>query len=112
LLSTAFKRVLISGQIGADPQGVVADGIGAQMRQALANLVAVVAAAGLEARDVVKLVAYCVEPGQVALFRAVREECFGSHAPACTYVEVAGLAAPEFLFEVEGEAVREASAPR
>jgi hypothetical protein len=31
----------------------------------------------------------------------------GDHAPASTYREVERLAQPEFLFEVEGEAVRE-----
>jgi hypothetical protein len=31
----------------------------------------------------------------------------GGYAPASTYLEGAGLARPEFLFEVEGDAVRE-----
>jgi enamine deaminase RidA (YjgF/YER057c/UK114 family) len=37
----------------------------------------------------------------------VRDQMLGDHAPASTYLEVAGLARPEFLFEIEGEAVRE-----
>ena len=39
--------------------------------------------------------------------RAVRDCILSSHVPASTYLEVAGLARPEFLFEVKGEAVRE-----
>ncbi len=41
------------------------------------------------------------------LHRAVRDRMLGDHAPASTYLEIAGLARPEFLFEIEGEAVRE-----
>ena len=46
-------------------------------------------------------------PGSVGLVRAIREELFGAHAPASTYLEVAGLAHPSILVEVEGEAVQE-----
>jgi len=38
----------------------------------------------------------------------VRESKLGKAAPASTYLEVAGLAAPNYLVEIEGEAVREA----
>ena len=77
------------------------------MVQALENLLAVVADAGMEPKDLVKVIAFVTVHGSVMLHRAVRDRMLGSHAPASTYLEVAGLARPEFLFEVEGEAVPE-----
>ncbi|HEX8164610.1 MAG TPA: RidA family protein [Beijerinckiaceae bacterium] len=37
----------------------------------------------------------------------VRDRQFAGHAPASTYLEIAGLASPRFLVEIEGEAVKE-----
>jgi enamine deaminase RidA (YjgF/YER057c/UK114 family) len=107
-LTGEAQRVLVSGQIGASPDGALASGLDAQMALAFDNFLAVVEAAGLEAQDVVKIACYCVERGRIATFRRLREARLGSHAPACTYVEVAGLASPDFLVEIEGEAAREA----
>ena len=57
--------------------------------------------------DLIKVTSFCTVPGSVAMARRVRQRKLGQAAPASTYLEVAGLAAPEFLFEVEGEAVSE-----
>jgi enamine deaminase RidA (YjgF/YER057c/UK114 family) len=43
----------------------------------------------------------------VAVFRAVRDRKLLGHAPAATCLEVAGLARPEWLVEIEAEAVKE-----
>lgn len=109
-LTSAYKRVIVSGQVGQRRDGAIVEGIEGQMRQAFANFLAVVEAAGLGPADVVKIVCYAVAPGSVAHFRKAREEAFDKAAPASTYVEVAGLADPAFLVEIEGEAVREARA--
>lgn len=106
-LGAEYKRVIVSGQLGMSAEGVLAEGIEAQMRQAFANFRAVVEAAGLGVTDVVKVTVFVTVPGSVSLVRTIREEAFGAHAPASTYLEVAGLAHPSFLVEVEGEAVRE-----
>ena len=45
--------------------------------------------------------------GQVAAYRQVRDKMLNGHLCANTYLEIEGLAAPEFLVEIEGEAVRE-----
>jgi enamine deaminase RidA (YjgF/YER057c/UK114 family) len=39
--------------------------------------------------------------------RMLSSHVLSSHAPASAYLEASELARPEFLFEVEGEAVRE-----
>ncbi|MHB2167734.1 RidA family protein [Alsobacter sp. R-9] len=101
------RRLLISGQVGVRPDGTVADGLEAQMEVAWDNLEAVLAHAGMTVHDLVKITGLCVPAGSVAAFRTVRDRRLRGHAPACTYIEAIGLASPAFLFEIEGEAVRE-----
>jgi 2-iminobutanoate/2-iminopropanoate deaminase len=101
------RRLVISGQIGVRPDGTVADGLEAQMEVAWDNLEAVLAEAGMTVHDLVKITGYCVPAGSVAPFRTIRDRRLAGHAPACTYIENVGLASPAFLFELEGEAVRE-----
>ena len=103
----AGRRMLIAGQVGMLPDGRMADGLEAQMRRAMANLLACLGDGGFAPSDLVRLTAYCVPRGEVARFRAIREEMLEGHAPASTWLEVAALASPDWLFEVDGEAVRE-----
>jgi enamine deaminase RidA (YjgF/YER057c/UK114 family) len=103
----AVRRLLISGQVGVRPDGSVPEGLEAQTELALDNLIAVLGEAGMEIADLVKMTTYVTVPGAVATFRRVRDRRFSGHAPASTYLEVAGLASPRFLVEIEGEAVKE-----
>ncbi|WP_420406342.1 RidA family protein [Nisaea sp.] len=99
------RRAIASGQIGVSPDGSLREGLEAQMEQAFDNLFKVFAAAGMKKTDIVKIVFYSTVPGSVATFRAMRDRLFEGHAPACTYLEIAQLATPGMLCEVEGEAV-------
>jgi 2-iminobutanoate/2-iminopropanoate deaminase len=97
----------MSGQVGVMPDGSVPSGLEAQMEAAWDNLFEILKEGGMGIQDLVKVVTYVTVPGSVALVRQVRQRRLGHHAPASTYLEVSGLASPEFLFEVEGEAVSE-----
>jgi 2-iminobutanoate/2-iminopropanoate deaminase len=108
LLGPHAKRLIISGQVGRSAEGVIAQGLEAQAAQAIDNILAVVQAAGMEPSDIVKLNVFCTQKGGVSVMREVRLQKLGRHAPASTYVEVASLADPAYLLEIEGEAVREA----
>jgi 2-iminobutanoate/2-iminopropanoate deaminase len=105
--SLSGRRLVIAGQVGVKLDGSLAEGLEAQMVQAWENLLAIVAEAGMEPRDIIKVTAFVTVHGSVMLHRTIRDRMLGDHTPASTYLEVAGLARPEFLFEVEGEAVRE-----
>jgi 2-iminobutanoate/2-iminopropanoate deaminase len=105
--SARARRLVISGQVGVRPDGTVPDGLEEQMDIAWDNLIEVLREGGMTVADLVKVVTFVTVPGSVALARKVRQRKLGQHAPASTYLEVAGLAAPGFLFEVEGEAVSE-----
>ena len=101
------RRLVIAGQVGVRKDGTVAEGLEAQLAQCWDNLIEVLRAAGMEASDLVKVTIFVTVPDAIAISRRVREQKLGGHAPAATFLQVAGLARPEFLAEIEGEAIKE-----
>ncbi len=99
------ERLVISGQVGVRGDGSIVDGLENQMTQAWDNFLGVLAAAGFATTDVVKVTVYVTKPALMS-FRQGRERALGGHAPAATYVQVAGLADAKFMVEIEGEAVK------
>lgn len=82
-----------AGQIGMDPVSgeLVPGGIEAETRQALANLVAVLEAAGFSARDVVQVQVYLADLAEYPAMNGAYAEVFGGDPPARAAVEVSGL---------------------
>jgi 2-iminobutanoate/2-iminopropanoate deaminase len=102
-----FKRLVIGGQLGAEPSGEVPAGFEAQAELAFDNLLAVIDAAQLVVSDLTRLTAYVAAPQCFAQFHGVRERKLGPATPVSTYIEVAGLGDPRWLISIEGEAIRE-----
>jgi enamine deaminase RidA (YjgF/YER057c/UK114 family) len=100
------RRLVISGQIGMTRDGKVLDGMEAQLRQAWQNILGVLAAGGMEVKDLVKVTTFVLDAKAVGLNRQIRDEFMKGHAPASTFLVVAGLAMPSLLCEIEAEAVR------
>jgi 2-iminobutanoate/2-iminopropanoate deaminase len=94
----------LSGQIGLAPDGTLAGTPRGQHEQCFANVLRLLAAAGMGREHLVRLNAYLVGTEQVALYREVRDEVLGDARPASTVVLVAGLARPEWLVEIEAVA--------
>ena len=101
------RRLVIAGQVGLKPDGTVAEGLEAQLAQCWDNLIAVLREAEMDVADLVKVTVFVTVPDAIAVSRRVREQKLKGHAPAATFLQVAGLARPDFLAEIEGEAVRE-----
>ena len=82
-----------SGQIPLDPKSgnMVAGGFEEQARQVLANLRAVLAAAGCGFENVVKATVYVVNLADFPKLNALYGEAMGSHRPARSTVQVAAL---------------------
>jgi len=99
------ERLVISGQVGVRADGSICEGLDAQMLQTWENFLAVLNAAGFDKADVVKVTLFTTVPA-LQEFRQGRERALAGCAPAATYVQVAGLADPNFLVEIEGEAVK------
>lgn len=89
---TAEKMIFCSGQIGLDPAtGALRDGFDAQVDQALANLHAVIAAAGGSLSNIVKLTLFLTDLGQFGAVNAKLETLLKEPYPARSTVGVAAL---------------------
>ena len=102
------ERLIISGQIGVRADGSVVAGLEGQMLQAWANIEAILREAGFAREHLTRIVVYVTVPGQVALYRTVRDRVLAGHKCANTYLEISGLATPDFLCEIEAEAQKPA----
>ncbi len=105
--SAVAERIVISGQLGLRPDGTLEEGLEAQMERAWSNVFAVMAAGGFDKENLLRATIYVTLPGQVALYREVRDKMLAGHLCANTYIEISALAAPAFLVEIEAEAVKE-----
>jgi len=84
--------VFLSGQIALDAQGRQVEGdIVVQTCQVIANLKAVLVAAGLTLKDVVKTTIYLADMADFQEFNRAYGEFFPQHPPARTTVQAAGL---------------------
>jgi enamine deaminase RidA (YjgF/YER057c/UK114 family) len=104
------RLVFIAGQVGWTPQGNwEAHDFAGQFRQALANILAVLAEAGGEPRHVVRLTWYVIDKQEylgalLGVGKAYRE-LMGRHFPTMAVVQVGGLVEPEARLEIEATAV-------
>lgn len=103
------RTVLIGGQIGWDEKGRFPSGLVAQIRQALANILAVLAEAGGGPEHIGRLTWYVVD---MAEYRASLAELgpayravMGRHFPAMALVQVVALVEPEARVEIEATAL-------
>jgi 2-iminobutanoate/2-iminopropanoate deaminase len=87
------NTLYLAGHLGRDPvtSKLVAGGIEAETRQALANLGDVLKAAGMDFRDVTTVTAYITSFDDFAKFNEVYREFFPSDPPARATVQVAAL---------------------
>jgi len=103
----AGELLFVSGFVSVDGEGrlVGGDDVVAQARQVLANLGAVLSAAGATFADVVKVTVYLTDIADRVRINPVRQEVFGDARPASTLVEVSALAVPGAKLEIEAVAL-------
>ena len=84
--------LFVSGQLGLDPAtGALLEGVEAQTRRALQNLVAILAAAGLGPKNVLKATVYVANMDDFALVNQLYAEVFAPPFPAREVVQAARL---------------------
>ncbi len=103
------RVVYVAGQIAWDErQNLVSDDFVAQFDRALANVVAVVEAAGGRATDVAKMTVYVTDldayRANLKALGAAWRLRLGRHFPAMALVGVAGLVEPGAKVEIEAVA--------
>jgi enamine deaminase RidA (YjgF/YER057c/UK114 family) len=104
------RTVFVAGQIGWDAaQQFVSDDFALQTRQALSNVIDVLACAGAGPQHVVRLTWYVTSRdeynGALADIGTIYRELFGRNFPAMSVVVVAGLLEPRAKVEIEATAV-------
>ncbi|HEY1076141.1 MAG TPA: RidA family protein [Fontimonas sp.] len=93
--------VFVSGQLGLDEQrAVVSEDIGAQARQAIANIRAVLQLAGSDLGAIVKVSVWITDKADFAAFNAAYREFFPDRPPARSTV-VSDLLIPGAKVEID-----------
>ena len=105
-LPAGARLIAIAGQVGNAPAGAVPEAAEAQYENALRNIVRLLESEGCTPADIVKLNSYLVQRLDLPVVALMRKAILGDIRPAATMVYVAGLAAPEYLIEVEAWAVK------
>lgn len=85
--------VFVSGQIPLDPATgeLVGPEFALQAERAMANVAAVVAAAGCRLDQVIKVNVYLTDLARFGEFNEIYGRCFGEHRPARAVVQVSAL---------------------
>jgi enamine deaminase RidA (YjgF/YER057c/UK114 family) len=104
-------HVYVSGTTATDDTGAVVGvgDAGAQMRQALRNLVEALERAGATARDVVRTRIFVTDISGWQAIGEAHGEVFGGVGPATSMVEVRRLIHPDMLVEIEADAYVDAA---
>ena len=109
-VAASGRTVYVSGMIGWDAQGVFhTDDFAGQVRQALENIVAVLAEADARPEHIVRMTWYVIDRKEyVAAYKEVGRayrDVIGAHYPAMTAVQVAGLVEDRARVEIEATAI-------
>jgi 2-iminobutanoate/2-iminopropanoate deaminase len=100
LVEPGSRYLFVSGQVGADLTGAIGETREAQHRLAWRNVLAILAAGGMDHTNIVDGRVFITDQADVALYRSVRDEVLKGHKPAATLLVVAGLADPKMVVEV------------
>ena len=103
----AGNVVCVSGTVGRNPDGSVPVGAYAQARRALEIVAAALKEVGAAPEHVVRTRTFVTD---IACFEEVARahaEVFGDTRPATSLVAVTALVAPEYLLEIEADAIIE-----
>jgi len=115
MVAPGGEIVVVAGQVGMGEGRKVAVGdVGAQTKQALENVRAIVEAAGCTMGHIVRLQTFLTHAEDIPGFMAARAEVFPKHFPDGIYppntlLVVSRLVLPELLVEIEAMAVKPAA---
>ena len=95
------RLVFVSGQIAVDADGKTPDSAEAQTELCFAAIRSVLAEAGMELSDIVRLNAYVTAREHMQGYMRSRDRQFPGTPPASTLMIVSGFTRAEFLVEIE-----------
>ena len=106
-VTQAQTILFLSGQVAYTPEGGVAyrGDFKAQARGAYEAIKALVEAQGGTMANVIKITTYLTDMHYRVDLAPIREEFFGKKGPASTLIEISALAHPDWMIEIEANAV-------
>lgn len=105
-LSGAERLLILSGQVGARPDGSVPSDPLDQLEVAWDNIERNLWAAGMETSDLLKLTLYLVGDIDATRRREALARRLGGHKPCMTLLVVTALATPDLKVEIDAWASR------
>ncbi|GHA32359.1 enamine deaminase RidA [Devosia pacifica] len=95
------QLVFCSGQLGITADGTVPPTCGEQTKVCFDNVAAILAEAGMDLSNAIRINAYVSGREHLSEYMAVRNRLFAEPYPASTLMIVSGFARPEFVVEIE-----------
>jgi enamine deaminase RidA (YjgF/YER057c/UK114 family) len=100
-VAAGARLVFASGQLGIAADERVPEGAGEQAELCFRAVSAILAEAGMDLGDLVRINAYVTDRAHLAPYMVVRDRFVAAPPPASTLMIVSGFARPEFKVEVE-----------
>ena len=100
------RMLYISGEVGVLPDGTVPDGIEDQAEACWKNIIMILADAGMEVDDLVKITTYLRNTEDVTAAAEARARFLGDARPASFTGLIGGFVRPEWLIEIEAIAAK------
>lgn len=108
-MSASGRVIVTGGVVGWDQNGKFANGLAAQTKQTLENIVAIIAEAGAEPQHILRLTWYVTDVDNYLSLQSeigsAYREIMGKHFPAMAVVQVVRLVEKEALVEIEATAM-------
>lgn len=98
--------LVLSGQVGIDPEGNLPSDPEGQIRNALNNVLRILSGEGVTAEEIIKINIWLTEPVERDCFLDIWSQFHGGTPPATTMAYVPSLARPSIKVEVEAWAAR------
>ena len=95
------RLMVCSGQLGIAPDDRIPEAVEDQTALCFENVRAVLASAGMEMSDIVRINAFVTDRAHLPGYMATRDTFTGTPPPASTLMIVTGFARPEFKVEIE-----------
>lgn len=94
------RVIHVAGQVGAHADGTIAKTPQEQHELCWANVLAILAAEGLDHTNIVDAHVFITDRAHIGLYRETRDRMLKGHRAAATLLIVAGLAHPDLVVEV------------
>ena len=102
IIPAGKKLLSISGQIGNDIEGEIAESLEDQYRLALQNINLIVKSQGGTKEDIAKITVFMTNEPDWVKIKSAADEFLPSPRPSMSFIYVKGLFRPDIKVEVEG----------